>query len=114
MTTQQIVKWAGGFVVGVGTIIWLYGTFLTKAEHINYINSHDKWGQQVLSDLREDLNEYKVDTKELKTGQTLILRKLDNIETRIMIKGKEGVFKLGIHTNDLKATAFLLQTNLFE
>ena len=70
MTTSQIVKWAAGFTVGVGVIIWMFATFVTKSEYERYIS--------------RDINELKVDVRELKGGHNTILRKLDNIETRMM------------------------------
>lgn len=67
MTTSQMVKWATGFTAGVGTLIWLHSTFLTKESHRAYIESHKQWGDAVLSAIHGDMEEIKGDIKEIKT-----------------------------------------------
>jgi hypothetical protein len=92
ITPSQIVKWIAGFTVGVGVIIWLFATFMTKNEHSAYVISHKEWEQEVISQMHRDMNELRVDVKELKEGHNLILRKLDSIEARMMInKTPSGV-----------------------
>jgi len=70
MSPNQAIKWAmgagAGIVTGVAAIIWLYGNFLTKTEHIAYVNSHKEWHLQSISSIQADLEEVKVDIKEIR------------------------------------------------
>lgn len=112
MSASQIVKWAAGFAVGVGAIIWLYATFLTKKEHEAYVTAHKEWEYEALNAIRGDMNELKVDAKELKEGHNIILRKLDSIDMRMNItKGKDNV---NIKTNDIKSNISGKLRNPFE
>ena len=65
MSTAQIVKWAAGFTVGVGVIVWLNSTFLTKETFNIYLGT-------LHSDIRR-----------LEAGQEVILRKVENIEEMV-------------------------------
>ena len=71
MTMAQMVRWAAGFTVGIGVIIWLNSTFLTKETFNIYLGT-----------LRGDIHR-------IETSQETILRKVETIEG--LVRKQRGV-----------------------
>lgn len=99
MTLKQVVSWGAGVAAGAAALIWISGMFLSKESHREWVNSHREWSAEVLQALRSDMSSLKVDAKELKEDHRIIIRKLDNLELRLMNDRKVATFS----TNGSKA-----------
>ena len=68
MTKSQIAKWATGFASGLGVMMWVYGSFITKESFKDFTNIQKEKEDVILGTMQKDISEIKSDIRELRVA----------------------------------------------